>query len=80
MDGNYVRLAYLLLVPLSSALALFFATSMIACIFQVFGPVSDIKGNSRYHSAIAPDPNRHRDIEYPHITIQMPVYKEGLKG
>jgi hypothetical protein len=68
------------MVPLSSVLALFFATSMISCLFQIFGPVGDIKGNSRYHSAIAPDTARHRDVEYPHITIQMPVYKEGLKG
>jgi hypothetical protein len=53
---------------------------MVACLFQLFGPVGDIKGNSRYHSAIAPNPNRHQGIEYPHITIQIPVYKEGLSG
>jgi hypothetical protein len=23
---------------------------------------------------------RHQDYELPHVTIQMPVYKEGLKG
>ncbi|KAF7125542.1 hypothetical protein CNMCM5793_001781 [Aspergillus hiratsukae] len=27
-----------------------------------------------------PSPKAHRDYELPHITIQMPVYKEGLKG
>lgn len=30
--------------------------------------------------AIKPNPKAHRDYELPHITIQMPVYKEGLKG
>jgi hypothetical protein len=68
------------MVPLSSTFALFFATTMVACLFQFVGPVGDIKGNSRYHSAIAPNPARHRRIEYPHITIQIPVYKEGLTG
>jgi hypothetical protein len=68
------------MVPLSSTLALYFFTSMIACLFQIFGPVGDVKGNSRYHSAVAPDPARHKETEYPHITIQIPVYKEGLTG
>jgi len=31
-------------------------------------------------AAIKPNPKAHRDYELPHITIQMPVYKEGLKG
>jgi hypothetical protein len=68
------------LVPLSTTFALFFATTMVACLFQLVGPISDVRGNSRYHSAIAPNPSRHQGIEYPHITIQMPVYKEGLTG
>jgi hypothetical protein len=68
------------MVPLSSTLALFFFTTMVACLFQFFGPVGDCKGNSRYHSAIAPDLSTHQDTELPHITIQMPVYKEGLSG
>lgn len=28
----------------------------------------------------APKRLRHQDYELPHVTIQMPVYKEGLKG
>lgn len=79
-DGNYLRLCYLALIPLSSTFALFFATTLVSCLFQLFGPVGDIRGNSRYHSAVAPDPAHHRGIEYPHITIQMPVYMEGLTG
>jgi hypothetical protein len=75
-----MRLLYLLMIPLSSTFALFFATTLIACAFQILGPVGDIQGNSRYHSAIAPNPARHVGVEYPHITIQIPVYKEGLKG
>lgn len=80
IDGNYLRLGYLLMIPFSTIFALFFATTLVACLFQLFGPVSDIKGNSRYHSAIAPSPTRYLDIEYPHITIQVPIFKEGLTG
>jgi hypothetical protein len=49
-------------------------------LFQLAGPIGDVKGNTRYHSAVAPKLERHRDVELPHITIQIPVYKEGLKG
>ena len=68
------------MIPLSTTFALFFATTVVACLFQVVGPLGDIKGNSRYHSAIAPNIARHEGVEYPHITIQVPVFKEGLTG
>lgn len=32
------------------------------------------------NTAIKPNPKRHRNYDLPHVTIQMPVYKEGLKG
>lgn len=80
IDGSYLRLRYLLLIPLSSTFALVFATTLVSCLFQLVGPVGDIRGNSRYHSAVAPNPAHHQGIEYPHITIQMPVYMEGLTG
>ncbi|KAE9975386.1 hypothetical protein BLS_002615 [Venturia inaequalis] len=34
----------------------------------------------RFYSSIAPKLGRFPDYELPHITIQMPVYKEGLKN
>lgn len=36
--------------------------------------------NAKLSIAIKPNLKFHRDYELPHITIQMPVYKEGLKG
>ena len=33
-----------------------------------------------YYSAKAPKPGRYTDYQLPHVTIEMPVYKEGLKG
>ncbi|PMD58223.1 uncharacterized protein K444DRAFT_592129 [Hyaloscypha bicolor E] len=80
IDGSYARLAYLLMIPISTTLALFFFTTLVACLFQFFGPVKSVNENTRYQSAIAPDPARYPRFEYPHITIQIPVYKEGLTG
>lgn len=49
-------------------------------LFQLFGPLSSVQNNSMFYSAKAPKPGRYREYELPHVTIQMPVYKEGLKG
>lgn len=46
--------------------------------FQLFGPVSQLKTNSKYYSA---SPVKRLNIKHgplPHATIQCPVYKEGL--
>jgi len=44
----------------------------------MFGPVAQYHENSMYYSAVKPDPNQEVDQNLPHITIQMPVYKESL--
>lgn len=49
-------------------------------LFQIFGPLSAANTNSVFYSAKPPKVGRHKDYELPHVTIQMPVYKEGLKG
>jgi hypothetical protein len=43
------------------------------------GPVAQYHENSKYYSAVKPDPNPEIDHNLPHITIQMPVYKESLE-
>ena len=43
------------------------------------GPVAQFHQNSKYYSAIPPAPNKAVDSNLPHVTIQMPVYKESLK-
>lgn len=67
-------------IPPLTLFSLFFFIVLVTSLFQLFLPVSNCLKNSRFHSAIKPNPKRHRDYELPHITIQMPVYKEGLKG
>lgn len=44
-----------------------------------FGPVAQYHQNSKYYSAIRPAPNKLVDFNLPHITVEMPVYKESLK-
>ncbi|KAA8569388.1 hypothetical protein EYC84_001033 [Monilinia fructicola] len=55
---------------------LFFAQVIIGCLAQLFGPVQQMSINSKFYSANPPP--RILDGNLPHITIQCPVYKEGL--
>lgn len=43
------------------------------------GPVAQYHENSRYYSAVKPVPNKEVDQALPHITVEMPVYKESLE-
>ena len=43
------------------------------------GPVAQYHQNSKYYSAVKPAPNPLVDANLPHISIEMPVYKESLK-
>lgn len=60
--------------------SLFLFVVIISAFFQLLLPLDVVMQNTKFHSAIKPKVQRHRDYELPHITIQMPVYKEGLKG
>ena len=42
------------------------------------GPVAQFHENSKYYSAVPPAPNKLVDENLPHVTIEMPVYKESL--
>jgi hypothetical protein len=54
----------------------FFAQVIVGCIAQLIGPVRQMRLNSKYYSALLPPRLQNRPL--PHITIQCPVYKEGL--
>ncbi|KAI0134559.1 glycosyl transferase family group 2-domain-containing protein [Xylariales sp. AK1849] len=79
-DGNYIRLAFIAIIPLQMWIAMFFFQTIFGNLFQVFGPISAVDTNSKFYSGAPPirlDRNFHN---LPHVTIQMPVYKEGLNG
>lgn len=80
MDGWYTRLALVAVIPVEMWVAMFFFQSMITNLFQTFGPISAVDENSKNYSG-KPPKRLDREIHtLPHVTIQMPVYKEGLKG
>lgn len=76
----YIRLAYLAVLPIFAGFAFCSALLIIFSVFQILGPIRDTMGNSRYYSAIEPNPARFKDVKLPHITIQIPVFMEGLTG
>ncbi|KAJ5825580.1 hypothetical protein N7474_002718 [Penicillium riverlandense] len=79
-DGSYIRFALVTTIPPLGLFSLFFFIVLVTSVFQIFLPAGFCLKNSKFHSAIKPNPKAHRDYELPHVTIQMPVYKEGLKG
>ncbi|KAF1917616.1 glycosyl transferase family group 2-domain-containing protein [Ampelomyces quisqualis] len=80
-DPNWLRMLFILAVPGQAWLAFFFFQAIVGNVAQIFGPLNPVKTNSKYYSA-RPPKRLHRDVygQLPHVTIQMPVYKEGLHG
>lgn len=78
VDKNYLRLAFILLMPVQIFFTLFFAQVIVGCLAQILGPIKQMKTNSRFYSAMLPRRLTSRPL--PHVTIQCPVYKEGLAG
>ncbi|KXS99710.1 hypothetical protein AC578_9879 [Pseudocercospora eumusae] len=76
VDKSYLRLAFLALTPVQVFFTLFFAQVIVGCIAQVLGPIRQMEENSRFYSAMLLMRLAHRPL--PHVTIQCPVYKEGL--
>ncbi|KAH7420000.1 glycosyl transferase family group 2-domain-containing protein [Cadophora sp. MPI-SDFR-AT-0126] len=79
VDGDYRRLTLLVVLPAQIFVSLFFMQIVITNIAQIIGPVNQLKKNSKFYSGKAP-PRVEHDDTLPHVTIQMPVYKEGLIG
>nr|POE56369.1 glucans biosynthesis glucosyltransferase h [Quercus suber] len=78
VDHNYIRMAFILAFLPQLWLGLFFFQSLVGNAAQLIGPISQMNSNSKFYSGIRPRRLR-RDVgPLPHVTIQMPVYKEGL--
>ncbi|KAF3905647.1 hypothetical protein ABW21_db0205035 [Orbilia brochopaga] len=79
-DSYYTRLALIAALPVLLPLTWFFADAFIIYLAQIFGPVACLRDNSRYYSAKPPNIQQAAAMGFkpPHITIQMPVYKESL--
>ncbi|KDQ58169.1 hypothetical protein JAAARDRAFT_193608 [Jaapia argillacea MUCL 33604] len=79
LDEKYLRFALLVSAPLLCCVSLFFSLQIITNISFVLGPVAQYHENSRYYSAVKPSPNKQLDMALPHVTVELPVYKESLK-
>jgi len=78
VDGSYLRLALVALFPVQIFFTLFFAQVIVGCLAQIFGPIRQLTINSKFYSARPPP--RLQSAILPHVTVQCPVYKEGLGG
>jgi len=79
LDGTYTRFALVVTTPFLFCVALFFCLQIITNISYIAGPVAQFHENSKYYSALKPSPNKDVDSNLPHISIELPVYKESLK-
>ncbi|KAF4985431.1 hypothetical protein FDECE_16561, partial [Fusarium decemcellulare] len=82
LDGQYIRLALVAPVPLLFVISLFFFQTIFSSLFQIIGPIGGAFSNSRFYSCQKPSLQRAYDDGFvlPRVTIQMPVYKEGLES
>ncbi|KAI0827193.1 glycosyl transferase family group 2-domain-containing protein [Trametes gibbosa] len=80
LDGNYIRFALCAVIPLFFCVSLFFSMQIIQNVSMCIGPIAQYHKNSKYYSAEKPRPNKIIDNNLPHVTIQMPVYKESLEA
>lgn len=56
----------------------FFFQALVYDVAQLIGPINQMNQNTKTYSGIAPRRLMRDKGELPHITIQCPVYKEGL--
>lgn len=79
MDGKYIHFLFVLVFPNTFLFAMFAFQTVVGNTAQLFGPVSTLRVNTMFYSAVPPKRISTED-PLPHFTIQMPVYKESLGG
>jgi membrane glycosyltransferase len=78
VDGNYIRVAFLAIWIPQLWLGLFFFQALAGNVAQMIGPISQVNANTKFYSGQRSKRLRRDAGALPHVTIQMPVYKEGL--
>ncbi|KAF8967308.1 glycosyl transferase family group 2-domain-containing protein [Flammula alnicola] len=79
LDHDFTRFALIIILPVIYCVSIFFCLQLVGNICLILGPVAQYHENSMFYSAIKPEPNPEVDRNLPHITIQLPVYKESLE-
>lgn len=82
LDGSYIKLALIAACPFLMFAGLFFFQVIFGDIWQMIGPIGGLTTNSRTYSCVKPSLRQAHALGFqpPHITIQMPVYKEGMES
>ncbi|KAJ3128524.1 hypothetical protein HK098_004154 [Nowakowskiella sp. JEL0407] len=75
-DGNWQRMATLVIFPMEIVFFLFVPFVTISAILQTFGPINQLFANTVYYSGSPPE--RLVKEKLPHVTIQIAVYTESL--
>ncbi|KAJ1022604.1 hypothetical protein NDA16_003593 [Ustilago loliicola] len=78
LDSNPVYLVALLAVPPMFLVLLPLADNVASCVAMALGPIRPMMRNSRFYSGVTPEAPVGKTL-LPHVTIQVPVYKESLK-
>ena len=80
LDHKFIRWALILVAFPTIFVSLFFFQVIVQCVWQIIGPVDQLRKNTRHYSGVAPRRLNRDRCRLPHVTIQMPVYREGLVG
>lgn len=80
VDGSYLRLCLILLLPIQVFFTLFFAQVIVGCISQICFPNKQLRENSKFYSARRSPRLQGELVPLPHVTVQCPVFREGLHG
>ncbi|KAJ4386581.1 hypothetical protein N0V93_009479 [Gnomoniopsis smithogilvyi] len=78
LDSYWPRLGLMTLLPIQVIFTLFFGQVIFGSIAQILGPIRQAHENSKFYSGQLPV--RLEGAKLPHLTIQCPVYKEGLEA
>ncbi|GAC93729.1 hypothetical protein PHSY_001294 [Pseudozyma hubeiensis SY62] len=78
LDGEPIYLLALLAIFPMFLVLLPLADNVASCVAMALGPIRPMMRNSRYYSGVSPQAPVGKTI-LPHVTIQVPVYKESLK-
>lgn len=58
----------------------FFFQVLVGNVAQMFGPIGQMESNTKSYSGIKPKRLSRDEAQLPHVTIQCPVFKEGLRS
>ncbi|OZJ01690.1 hypothetical protein BZG36_05526 [Bifiguratus adelaidae] len=79
IDGDWTRFFIMLTCPMLALATQFLPQAFFGSLFAMIGPLWQVNENTMFYSG-KPPRNRLSGENLPHITVQVPVYKESLNG